>query len=80
MVGLHKNSRKTFRMLLRPFRVVGNQLEATYKWKMTREGLTYRAKHKLGVQCPDFGADMVVGLLDAHCQKQYGINKGTGGE
>ena len=43
MVGLQKNSRKKVRMLFCPFYVVGTQLEATYKWQMTGEGITYRA-------------------------------------
>ena len=49
MVGIQKNSRKTARMLFRPFHVVGTQLKVTNKCKTTGEGLTYWAGKKLGV-------------------------------
>ena len=41
-VGLQKNVRKTVGMLCRPYRTVGTQSEAAYKWRMTGEGITYR--------------------------------------
>ena len=44
MVGLWKNSGKTVRMLFRPCRVVGTQLEATYKLRVTGGGLVYWAR------------------------------------
>ena len=62
-------------MLFHPFHVVGTQLEATYKWQMTGEGITYRARQKLGVQCPDFGADLVAVLLEVHWKTQHGVDK-----
>ena len=41
-VGLQKNVEKTVGMLCRPYRTVGTQSEAAYKWWMIGEGLTYR--------------------------------------
>ena len=47
---------------------------------MTGGGLLYWAQHKLRVQCPEFGADLVAGLLGFHWQTQHGVDKGVGGE
>ena len=67
-------------MLFCPFSVVGTQLEATYKWQITGEGLAYWARQKLRVHCSDFGVDLVAGLLDVHWQTQHVVDKGLGGE
>ena len=50
-------------------------MEATYKLQMTGERLTYWARQKLRVQFPDFGADLVAGLLEVHWQTQHGVEK-----
>ena len=47
---------------------------------MTGGGFVYWAQHKLRVQCPDFGADLVEGLLEVHWQTQHGFEKGVEGE
>ena len=60
-------------MIFQPCRVVGNQLEATYKLQMTGEILTYWAQQKLRVQCPDFGADLVAGLMEVHWKTRHGV-------
>ena len=80
MVGLYKNSRKMFGMIPPPCRVVGNQLEATYNIWMTGGGLIYWAQQKLRVQCPEFGADRVAGLLEVHWQTHHVVEKGMEGE
>ena len=67
-------------MIFRTCRVVGTQLEATYKLWMTGGGFVYWAQHKLRVQCPDFGAYLVAGLLEVHWQTQHGVDKGVEGE
>ena len=50
MVGIYRNSRKMVGMIFRPFRVVGTQLEATDKLRMTGGGFVYWARQKLRVQ------------------------------
>ena len=55
-------------------------MEATYEWRMTGGGLVYWSQQKIRVQCPDFGADLVAGLLEVHFQTQNGVDKGMGGE
>ena len=55
-------------------------MEATYKIWMTGIGLIYWAQQKLKVQCPDFGADLVAGLLEFHWKTQHGFDKGVEGE
>ena len=47
---------------------------------MTGEGLTYQALHNLRVQCPDFGADLVAGLMEVHWKTRHGVDKGAGWE
>ena len=71
MVGLYKKSRKTVGILFHACCVVGNQLEATYK-------LIYWYLQKIRVQCPEFGADLVAGLLKVNWQTQHGVDKGVG--
>ena len=80
MVGLYKRYGRTVGMIFQPCRVLGNQLKATYKLHMTGERLAYWARQKLRVQYPDFGADLVAGLLEVHCKTQHGVDKGVGGE
>ena len=60
--------------------MVGTHLEATYKLRMTGGGLIYWDRQKLRVQCPDFGADLVEGLLKFHWQTHHGVDKGVEGE
>ena len=67
-------------MIFRHCRVVGTQLEATYKLRMIGGGFIYWVRQKLRVQCPDFGADLVEGLLEVHWQTQHGVDKGVEGE
>ena len=64
-------------MIFLPCRVVGTQLEATFKLRMTGGGLIYWSQQKLRFQCPGFGVDLVEGLLEFHWQTQHVIENGV---
>ena len=65
-VGLHKNVGNTVRMICRPCRTTGTQSEASYKRRMTGEGIIYRDRQRIRLQCPDCGTDLVEGSLAVH--------------
>ena len=77
-VGLQKNVRKMVRMLFCLCHAVGTQFEAAYERQMTGERLTYRDCHKLWVQCPDRGVNLVAGSLAVHWQMQHAVYMGVG--
>ena len=65
-VGLHKNVGNTVRMICRPCRTTGTQSEASYKRRMTGEGITYRYIQILRVKCPDCVVDLAEGFPVVH--------------
>ena len=54
-VGLRKNVRKTVVMVCRPCQAAFIQSEALYKKRMTSEGLSYRERQQVRVQCSECG-------------------------
>ena len=71
-VGLWTNVGKTVSMVFGPCWAVGTQLVAAYRRKMTREGPTYRERHKERVQCRECGKEMAAGALAPHRMTQHG--------
>ena len=66
------NVGKTVGMVFPPFQAAGTQLGAVYERRMMVEGLTYRERQRVMVQCLDYGEDMALGLLAVHQHNQNG--------
>ena len=65
-VGLQKNVRKTVGIICHPLCAAGTQLEAVYERRMTGEGIIYRSRQRVRVQCPYYGENLKLGLLAVH--------------
>ena len=72
-VGLQTNIVKTVGMLCCPFRAFMTHLEEAYKRSMIGAGLTYRARQRLRVWCPDCTVYLASGSLSAHYQTQHTV-------
>ena len=54
-LGIKTNFEKTVRIIFRPLRAAGTHSETAYEQCMTGEGLTYRERQRVRVQCSDCG-------------------------
>ena len=80
-VGIWTKIGNTIGMLCCTYRMVRTHSEAAYKRRMIVEGITYRARKSLRVQCPYCGAEMEAGLLAFHQQIKHRFDMGAvGGE
>ena len=65
---------KTVGVICSPCREVENQSETLYKRRMTGEGLTYRERQRVRLQCLDFGEDMAESLLGVYRHTHSGVD------
>ena len=70
------NIRNTVEMICRTCRASGTQSEMVYGRRMMREGLPYRERQRVRVQCLDCVEEMVAWLLAVHQKMQHRVESG----
>ena len=77
-VSLRTNTMKTVSIACQPCHVPGHISSEAYNHQMTGTGPTLRERQRRRVACPEFGVDIVAGLLLTHCQIQNVVGWGEG--
>ena len=54
----------------------GTQSEVAYERRMMVGGLTYWARQRVRIQCPDCGEDLAAGSLAVHRKTKHGVDTG----
>ena len=78
-VSLSTNTCKTVSMAFQPYHAPVRMSVETYESLTTGTCLAFGERHRIRLQCPEFGVDFTAWLLLMHHQRQNGMGRGDRG-